>query len=46
MLAVLYFGMAIGLSFFKTTSNFSGINLNPFSIVVDFKEYFNHTLLL
>jgi len=46
ILALLYLGIAIGLSFFKTTSNFSGVNLNPFSIVVDFKNYFNHTLLL
>jgi glycopeptide antibiotics resistance protein len=46
ILGVLYFGIAIGLSFFKTISIYSGINLNPFSIIVDFKQYFNHTLLL
>jgi glycopeptide antibiotics resistance protein len=46
ILGVLYFGIAIGLSFFKTISNYSGINLNPFSVIVDFKQYFNHTLLL
>ncbi|MFL0248754.1 VanZ family protein [Clostridium sp. WILCCON 0185] len=45
-LAVLYFGLVILLSFFKMTSNFYGLNLNPFSIIGDFKEYFNHTLLL
>ena len=46
ILAILYFSIAIGLSFLKTTSNISGINLNPLSIFVDFKNYFNHTLLL
>lgn len=46
ILAILYFIIAIGLSFLKTTSNISGINLNPLSIFVDFKDYFNHTLLL
>lgn len=46
ILAILYFGIAIGLSFFKTTSKLSGVNLNPFSIVIDFKNYFSHTLLL
>jgi glycopeptide antibiotics resistance protein len=42
----LYFGIAIGLSFFKTMSNFNGINLNPLSIINDFKNHFNHALLL
>jgi glycopeptide antibiotics resistance protein len=45
-LTVMYFGLTIGLSFFKTMSNYNGINLNPFSIITDFKEYFNLTLLL
>ncbi|ERI95401.1 VanZ-like protein [Clostridiales bacterium oral taxon 876 str. F0540] len=45
ILAVLYFGLVILLSFFKMTSNFYGLNLNPLSVIGDFKEYFNHTLL-
>lgn len=46
ILAVLYLGIVMVLSFFKTKSNFTGINLNPLSIINDFKVYFNHTLLL
>lgn len=33
LLAVMYFGLTIGLSFFKTMSNYNGINLNPFNII-------------
>lgn len=46
ILAALYFSLVILLSFFKMTSNFYGLNLNPFSIITDFKEYFTHTLVL
>ena len=46
ILVTMYFSITIGLSFFKTMSNFNGINLNPFNIITDFKEYFNFTLLL
>lgn len=46
ILAVLYFGITIELSFLKTMSNFNGINLNPLNIITDFRNYFNLTLLL
>jgi glycopeptide antibiotics resistance protein len=46
ILAVLYFGITIELSFLKTISNFNGINLNPLNIITDFRNYFSFTLLL
>jgi VanZ like family. len=44
ILALLYFGITIVLSFFKTRTDFTGINLNPLNIVNDFSNYFRHTL--
>lgn len=46
LLAVMYLITVIGLSFFKTRHVFYGINLNPFSILKDFHDYFKHTLFL
>ena len=46
IIIAMYFGVTIGMSFFKTRVNYTGINLNPFNIIADFKEYFSFTLLL
>jgi len=42
----LYFVVVIGLSFFRSFSNYSGMNLNPLNIINDYKDYPNLTLLL
>jgi len=46
ILAVLYFAVVILLSFFKSSFNFTGMNLNPFTMINDFKNYYKLTLLL
>ena len=46
ILVVLYFVVVIGLSFFKSIHNFTGMNLNPFNIINEFRSYFQHTLFL
>lgn len=44
--AILYFLLIIGLTFFKSSYTYTSINLNPLSILDEFKAFFNHTLLL
>lgn len=46
MIAILYFLMVIGLAFFKSSYTYAAINLNPLSILDEFKAFFSHTLLL
>lgn len=46
IIAILYFLMVIGLTFFKSSYTHTAINLNPLSILDEFKAFFNHTLLL
>jgi len=46
IIAILYFLMVIALTFFKSSYTYASINLNPLSILGEFKDFFNHTLLL
>ncbi len=46
IIAILYFLLVIGITFFKSSYSYSPINLNPLSIINDFGEYFHHTLLV
>ena len=43
ILAAVYFIVVLGFTFNKM--QYSGINLNPFTLINDFNEYFRHTLL-
>ncbi|MBW9159714.1 VanZ family protein [Clostridium tagluense] len=46
IIVTLYFLVVICLTFFKSSYSYGYINLNPLSIINDFQNYFNHTLLL
>lgn len=46
IIAILYFLGLIGITFFKSSYSNTIINMNPLSILDEFKNYFNHTLLL
>lgn len=43
ILAAVYFIVVLGFTFNKI--QYSGINVNPFTLINDFNEYFRHTLL-
>lgn len=45
-IAILYFLIVIGLTFFKSSYNVAYFNLNPLNMLHDFKDYFHQTLLL
>lgn len=44
ILALMYFIVILGLTFNK--GGFRGINLNPFTLIQDFNDYFHQTLIL
>ncbi len=46
IIAILYYLVVIGLTFFKSYYSTGYINLNPLSILNDFQDHFHHALLL
>jgi glycopeptide antibiotics resistance protein len=46
VIAGLYFLLVIGLTFFKSSYSSAFANINPLSIIHEFRTYFNHTILL
>lgn len=46
ILTSLYFLIVLELSFFRERMIYSSVNFNPLTIIDDFTNYFNHTLII